>query len=74
LIAGGGEDEDVFQLSLTFRFQPTAALRQFGSGDRWCQSLDEIEGLRAFVYSSAPFIAVGHEVADGVELGYDIAG
>jgi hypothetical protein len=73
LIAGDSEDEDIFQLSLTFRFRPTAALRQLGSGDRWCLSLDELERFREFVYSSEPFLAVGHEVADGVKLEYDIA-
>ena len=74
LIAGDGDDEDIFQLSLTFQFRPTAALRQLGSGDRWCQSPGELEGFRAFIHSSAPFLAVGHETAAGVKLEYDVAG
>ena len=74
MITGGGEDKDIFQLSLTFLFRPTAALRQIGSGDRWCQSPDELDGFRAFIHSSAPFLAVGHGVAAGVKLEYDVAG
>ena len=74
LIVGGGEDDNIFQLSLTFQFQPTAALRHLGSGDRWCQSPDVLEGFRAFIHSSAPFLAAGHEAAANVNLEYDVAG
>ncbi len=74
LIRGDGEDDEIFQLSLTFRFRPTASLTRLGSGDRWCHSLGELEGFRAFIHSSAPFLAVRHEIADSVKLEYDVAG
>jgi hypothetical protein len=37
-----GEDEDIFQLGLTFNFLPTANLRSFGRGNRWCESRREL--------------------------------
>ena len=70
----GGEDDDIFQLSLTFRFRPTAALRELGASNRWCHSPDELEDFRAFVHGSAAFLAVGHKVAPDVRLDYGIAG
>jgi len=48
LILGTGEDEDIFQLSLTFKFQPTVALLQLGAGNRWRRSLEEVEEFRSF--------------------------
>ena len=53
------KDEDIFQLSLTFKFQPTVALRQLGAGNRWCHSLEEVEEFRSFIDSSPAIIAVG---------------
>src|SRR5262245_31541706 len=60
LILGAGEDENIFQLSLTFKFQPTVKLRQLGDGNRWCRSLEEVEEFRSFINSSPEMISVGH--------------
>ena len=44
LILGTGENEDIFQLSLTFKFQPTMALpASLAAGNHWCRSLEEVE-------------------------------
>ena len=53
-ILGDGDDEDIFQLSLTFKFKPTIALRQLADGNRWCHSPEEIEAFRVFIKSSSP--------------------
>jgi hypothetical protein len=45
-----GEDEDIWQLSLVFRFAPTARLRNLGSGNQWCPSPDA-QVVQAFVDS-----------------------
>ena len=46
LIFGGeAEDENIWQLSLTFKFPPTAPLRALGSGNRWCNSPEHLAGL-----------------------------
>jgi hypothetical protein len=74
LILGIGEDEDIFQLSLTFKFQPTVALRQLGAGNRWCHSLEEVEEFRSFIDSSPAIIAVRQATPSRVQLEYAVAG
>ncbi len=74
LILGTGEDEDIFQLSLTFKFQPTVALRQLGAGNRWCHSLEKVEEFRSFIDSSPAIIAVGQATPSKVQLEYGLAG
>src|SRR5579871_4801619 len=37
LILDDGEDVDIWQLRLTFKFKPTGVLRDFDSGNRWCR-------------------------------------
>jgi hypothetical protein len=34
-----GEDEDIWQLGLTFKFSPTHPLRAVRQGHRWCHDL-----------------------------------
>jgi len=42
-IAADREDDDaISQLHLTYRFTPTFLLRSHGSGNRWCQTRDDI--------------------------------
>src|ERR1700752_33284 len=36
VIRGSGEDDEIWQLHMTYRFAPSEALRNLGSGDRWC--------------------------------------
>jgi hypothetical protein len=74
LILGIGEDEDIFQLSLTFKFMPTVALRQLGAGNRWCHALEEIEEFRSFIDNSPAFISVGHAAPSKAQLEYGVAG
>ena len=68
------KDEDIFQLSLTFKFPPTESLRQLGDGNRWCQSPEEIKDFRAFIYGSLAFKAVGQDAPTEVRLEYGVAG
>jgi hypothetical protein len=74
LIVDGGEDEDILRLSLTFKFQPTLPLRQFGDGNRWCRALEELEEFREYIYSSSAFLTVEPEVPSDVQLEYGAAG
>lgn len=46
-IRAGGEDDDIWQLSLTFVFPPTA----IASGERWCTTPGELDAFSAFVRS-----------------------
>ncbi len=74
LISGDGEDEDIRQLSLTFRFEPTESLRQLGEGNRWCHSLREAEEFQAYIQSSPAFLAVARLSSAEVTLNFGIAG
>jgi hypothetical protein len=74
LIVGDGEDDDIFQLSLTFKFQPAESLRQLGKGNHWCHSPEELEELQAFISGSPAFLVSGREVPSEVQLEYGIAG
>lgn len=74
LIGPGGEDEDIFQLSLTFRFAPTIESRAIESGNRWCSRPEEAESFRDFIHQSAAFQAVVDQVPQTVTLLYGVAG
>ncbi len=52
LIEEGRDDDDIWQLSLTFSFNPTDLLAEIGSGNRWCHSLDELANFRSFILDS----------------------
>ena len=60
-ILGDGEDDEIFQLSLTFRYPTSAVLRGLGAANRWCSSRAELESFRDFVLASPQLKAVeGH--------------
>jgi hypothetical protein len=74
LIGPGGEDDDIFQLSLTFTFAPTNESRAVEKGNRWCSRPNEVESFRDFIHKSAAFQAVLGQVPQGVTLLYGAAG
>ena len=74
LTFGEGEAEDIFQLSLTFKFVPTTELTQLASGNRWCSSREELEGFRNFIRQSAALLTVNEKLASSVQLEYGVAG
>jgi hypothetical protein len=76
ILGGDSEDENIWQLSLTFKFVPTEALRAIESGNKWCprprpRAVDYIEG---FVRESAAYRAVSESKPARVELDYFNAG
>lgn len=52
------DDDAISQLSLTFRFEPTAERDALSAGDRWCEGSAELEDFSAYAMSSAAFLAV----------------
>src|SRR4030095_8848869 len=74
LIGGEREDEDILQLSLTFKFEPHRIVQSVGDGNRWCPSSAELESFRSFILSSSPFLATKDLTPDAVELEYGVAG
>src|SRR5262245_30594662 len=53
-----GEDEDIRQLSLTFKFKPTESLRKLAGGNRWWHSPEEVGAFQSFIESSPAYKAV----------------
>src|SRR5262245_10947013 len=45
----GEEDDDTRQLSLRFKFKPSAELRELGDGNRWCHSPSKLQAFRTFI-------------------------
>jgi hypothetical protein len=74
LIVGPGEDEDFWQLSLTFEFPPDDTLRAVESGNRWCASPEQLEEFAAFVRSTAAYIAVANRNDANIVLDYECVG
>lgn len=63
-------DDAISQLSLTFKFEPTAEIELLGAENRWCVGAAELENFRAFVFSSAPLLAIADSKARLVELNH----
>ena len=61
------DDDAISQLSLTFRFEPTAERDALGDGNRWCGGPAEFNIVRQFALSSPSLLAVADETA-AVEL------
>jgi hypothetical protein len=74
IVCEDAEDEDIWQLSLTFEFEADNELRALGNGDKWCHSLLELPEFREYVRRSAAFTACTEHQVRRTVLGYGIAG
>ena len=52
------DEDEPYQLHLTFHFNPIHELRQLEAGNEWCRSPSDLPAFRRFVESSAPFNAL----------------
>ena len=50
VVCEGAEDEDIWQLRLTFEFEPDNELRALSRGYKWCGSLSELPEFREFAH------------------------
>jgi hypothetical protein len=73
LIPEGAQDDDIWQLGITFEFAP-AEFRGLRSGDKWCHSLEELPQFRKYVLASAPFAACGGFEIRRRSLSYECVG
>lgn len=55
-------NDELFQLHLTARFDPTDELRGLGTGNFWCHSPAELDNFRAAIAASAAYAALRHRV------------
>lgn len=69
-IQPSGEDDDIWQLSLTFFFPPN----DLTVGHRWCHSPDELEGFASFVRTHDAYAASAAASPIRVELDFEVAG
>ncbi len=68
------EDEDIWQLSLTFLFDPTDELKALDAGNAWCDAVQALPKFRADVIGSAAFAACSARSHLRATLRYDCAG
>jgi hypothetical protein len=77
LILPAGEPEDAdesfWQLHLTLRLPPTAALRCLAEGDRWCHSVAELEEFGRWIREGAAYRAVA-TLAGPIAVDWECAG
>jgi len=59
LIFDGYDDENIWQLGLSFYFAPIEPLIALSSGGQWCQSLDELPEFVSFAKTHPATLAVG---------------
>jgi hypothetical protein len=64
------DDDDIWQLSLTFLFTPN----ELKAGNRWCRTPDELEEFAQFVRSHAAFAVAAEATRVRVDLGFHCAG
>jgi hypothetical protein len=74
LIGSGGEDDDIWQLHVTYRFAPSEALRSLGKGNRWCARPDQLAEFRRFIENHAATDAVGTRDDGQIHIEYECAG
>jgi hypothetical protein len=74
IVSEDAEDDDIWQLGLTFEFEPDNELRTLGRGDKWCCSLSDLPEFREYVYRSAAFTTcTAHQIRQTV-IDYGVAG
>lgn len=69
-----GDDDEIWQLGLTLRYQTSEATASVGSGNRWCFNPAEAEDLRAYLEDSDAAALAARLEADQVDLSFGWAG
>lgn len=70
------QDENIWQLSLTFKFSPSAQLRSLGSGEKWCYTprTTAVEYFQGFIRNTEAFQSVRDFRPQSVDLDFECAG
>jgi hypothetical protein len=64
------EGEELWQLSLTFRFSPEQTLRELPAGNRWCLDARGLREFETFVGASPALALVRTRVPREIALEY----
>jgi len=64
------DEDEPYQLSLTFHFEPSAGLKKIKDANQWCNSPDELAEFRTFIEKSPAYRAALTEKVKKVELDF----
>jgi hypothetical protein len=70
LIIDEPEEGTIWQLSLSFHFDPTDELRALEDGNRWCESLDALPSFEEFLTDHPAVAQVANHVPRSRHLHY----
>ena len=73
-IVGEGEDDEISQLRFTLHYPVSDEVKALGSGDRWCQSLTQLDDFQNFIRNSTAYRFSAHRRSDRIEIDYNCAG
>jgi len=68
------DDDAIFQLGLTFFYEPSSELVELRQGNRWCHSPAELTDFQQFVFSSNAYSTARGLTPAKVELRYENVG
>ena len=71
MTAAGDGEEQIRQLSLTFRYPPSEALNAAGDGDLWCDNPDALESFAKSIQNSRAIKATKDIQPTQVDLSFD---
>jgi hypothetical protein len=74
ILSEDAKDDDIWQLGLTFEFEPNNELRALGRGNKWCFSLSGLPEFREYLYRSAAFTTCTEHHILRTIIEYGIAG
>ena len=63
-----GEDVEIYQLGLTYFYQPDDELGALGQGNFWCEQLSDVQRARTRVFTSAALTQCSERTATSASL------
>ena len=65
------QDDEIWQLSLTFRFVPSSTYDELGRGERWCEGVSGVPAFTRYIEANPAFKAVAGHRSLQVDLEYE---
>ena len=69
-----GEDEGIFQLSVTLKYSPAAEFDALLSGNQWCHCPSELPDFIEYIFASKPMRSIAQLPCSNAILEYNVAG
>lgn len=74
IFEASGEDNHIWQLSLTFKYVPSSRFGAIGAGNKWCENVTGLQEFQHFVLSSQAFEVAQSAEPKDIELWYECSG